>query len=163
MQSLTAFFAHITTDWIIIFALVVFVAFDVLRSGSSRAVALSVAIPLSGLLAQSIAGAAFLGSFVQQFSTPILKTSLLVALAIASFLLMLRILDRFNGDEGRPIQSLAAGIATAAIILSVWTQNPEWGTIWKFGDQIQYAFGEAFRFWWLIGGYAVLALVRRGL
>jgi hypothetical protein len=163
MQNLTSFLTGISTDWILVFALFAFIAFDVLRSGSSRAIALSIAIPLSGLLAQSIAGAAVAGGLASQFTTPLLKTSLLVALTFASFLLVLRMMDRYNDDDGRPVQSLAAGIAVTAIIVSVWTQNPQWGTIWQFGDAVQHLFGEAYRFWWLIGGYAVLALVRRGV
>ena len=67
----------------------------------------------------------------------------------------------YGSESGRPLQAALGGIAAAAIIIVVWMGMPVLNDLWNFGTQVQSIFGEAYRFWWLIGSYAALAFVRR--
>ena len=160
LQAISDFFLRIPTDWIVLFAVAVFVAFDVLRSGTSRAVALAFALPLATILSQSITGSKFLGPVTAQFSSPLLQAALFLIILIALFILVNRITSRFGEGSSQPIQALLSGLAVAAIGAVIWTQVPALDSIWHFGQTTQLIFGEAYRFWWLIVAYIALAFVR---
>ena len=47
LTSVTGAFAHVPTDWIILFVIALLITLDALRSGASRAIALSLALPIT--------------------------------------------------------------------------------------------------------------------
>ena len=150
LQAISDFFLRIPTDWIVLFAVAVFVAFDVL----------AFALPLATILSQSITGSKFLGPVTAQFSSPLLQAALFLIILIALFILVNRITSRFGEGSSQPIQALLSGLAVAAIGAVIWTQVPALDSIWHFGQTTQLIFGEAYRFWWLIVAYIALAFVR---
>jgi len=161
MQSAIDFATRIPTDWIIIVLLIIFIAFDVIRGGSSRAVALSLALPLSALLASRIPDTVLVSSIAQSFTTSTMQALFIGVIIAIALVLTYRLTATFGDDSGKPIQALIAGIATVAIVLSVWIQTPALDTLWHFGTQVQIIFGSAYSFFWLCAGYFLLAFVRR--
>ncbi len=160
-QTVTVFFTHIPTDWIILFALAVFIAFDTLRSGASRAIALALALPLTLVVATNLSDTAILGGVLGAKASPAVQAMAISLVFAVSFYVMLRISRRFSDNSSYPLQALVAGVAAAAALVVFWIQIPSLESVWKFGPQVQHIFGATFRVWWLLGAYAALAFIRR--
>ena len=152
----------VPTDWMILGAFAIFAAFDCLRSGARRACTLALALPIALLLFSASGKAAFLGGITEQFSTPILEAVLLGILVVVSYVLIGRIGLSWGGESGQTIQAALGGVALTAILTTFWLATPALDALWRFGPDAQAVFGEAYRFWWLLGSYAVLAFVRNG-
>ena len=150
---------HLPVDWIIIGVLVIVIAFDAIRSGSARAATLALTAPLTLLLFGALSHAAIAGPVVAQFSAVSAQMLLFGAVFVVTFLFMSRIVDSFSGNGG-VLQGLLAGIAGTVVLLVISLQVPALQTLWHFGPQVQLIFGEAYRFWWLLVAFAVLAFVR---
>ena len=148
------------TDWFIIGAVLVIVIIDALRSGANRASALAFAFPMTLVLVGTIPHAFLIGGLSQHLSTPLLQMALFVVLLVIVFLLSLRILFFLDGGTGSPLVALIASVAAVAIILTIWLQVPALEVIYKFGPQVRTIFGEAYRFWWMLGALLGLAAVR---
>lgn len=161
LSGIGNFFAYIPLDWIIIAALAILLAFDCLRSGTKRVIALSLAFPLAYLLFASISSARFLSSLSAQSASPMLQSLLFGAILVGMYFMMRRISSGYGRSEIALAQSAIASLAASAIVIVIWLQVPALQSIWHFGPQIQAVFGEAYKFWWLLAAYAALAFVRR--
>lgn len=159
--SVTGFFGSVPTDWIILFAVTVLVALDALRSGSGRAMALVISMPVVLLLFNAFKSAAVLAPLGSQLGTPLLQAALFIVLTFCVFLLVRRMTASWIGDSGAPLQALLAGAAATAVIAVTWVSIPAFDALWNFGGQVRDVFGEPFRFWWVLGSLAVLAFIRR--
>ncbi len=119
-SSVTGMFTSLPTDWIVLGAVVAFVALDALRSGSWRAVALVVSTPVALLLFSAFKSAAVLASLGTQLTTPLLQAVLFIVLTFAVFLLVRRMSANWISDSGAPLQALLAGLAATAVLTVTW-------------------------------------------
>ena len=160
-SSVTGMFTSLPTDWIVLGAVVAFVALDALRSGSGRAVALVVSTPVALLLFSAFKSAAVLASLGTQLTTPLLQAVLFIVLTFAVFLLVGRMSANWISDSGAPLQALLAGLAATAVLTVTWVSVPAFDALWDFGGQVRNIFGEPYRFWWVIGALGILAFIRK--
>lgn len=162
LQSLTQFFAHIATDWFILGIFAVLVLIDALRSGTRRATALSIALPLTVLFYADIPQTSLFDVIDKQFSSPIAQATVVGAIFLVLFIVLYRISGSFSSDYtgGLPLQSILAALASTAIVAVVCAELSPIQALWHFGPQAQYVFGATFRLWWLTGAYIALATVR---
>ena len=159
LPSLTSLPMNWPTDWIILGAIAAIIALDALRSGSSRAVALSLAAPLALLLTNAIPQAALLGPVSTQLTTTAAQALLFGAVFVMLFFALYRIVYSFS-ETGGVVQALLSGIAAATMLIVVWLQVPALLSLWHFGPQVQLVFGEVYRLWWLVAALIALAFVR---
>ncbi len=160
LTHIPSLLAHWPTDWIIVGAVTVFIAFDTLRSGGTRASALALALPATVLILEAVPHASGIGALAQRLSTPVLQVLLFVALFVALYILTYRIIGFFSAASGGPVQALFCGLGATAILMAVWVSMPELSALWHFGPQVQAVFSEPYRFWWLLGGYGAIAFAR---
>ena len=158
--ALSSVFANWPTNWIILGFIAVVIAAECLRAGTNRVVSLALALPLAFLILSALPSAAFLGGILEKAQTQMIQAIILLALVILAYILTYRILGFYSDSSGQPLQSLLTGVATTAILVVLWLQVPGLTSLWHFGDQVQAVFGEAYRFWWLLGSYITLAAVR---
>ena len=157
---LRTFVASAPMDWIILGALLILIAFDVLRNGASRACAVALALPGAVLLKSLLPSAFLIGDLTAELSTSVLDGVLFLIL-FASLYLLVRRMDRsYAGEGGQAIQALLCGGATVATLVVIWLQVPALAALWQFGDDVVAIFGGGFAFWWLLGSYSVLAFLR---
>ncbi len=152
---------NIPVDWFIIGVFTLLFAFDTWKSGSGRACAIALALPIAMILTEMLSETFLLGTFVGELTTPILGAIIFFIFFAALYLLMRRIDSSYGGESGRPLQAILIGFACAAIFVVIWLEVPALSAVWKFNDATTAIFGEAYRFWWLLGSYATLAFVRR--
>lgn len=160
IPSIEGLFNVWPVDWIIILAVVVFIAFDAFRSGGTRAASLALSLPVTVLTLNALSTAAFLNGLITQFSTPLLQALLFAVLFVPLYIFTYRIIGSWGVSGGAPIEALITGLAATVILLVVWLSIPALDGLWHFGPQIQYIFSESYRFWWLLASYAALAFAR---
>lgn len=151
--------SSIPTDWIVIVSFAILIAFDAVRSGTSRACALALSLPVTLFLISELPHAKVLSGIIGQFATPTLKAVLFGIIFVVAYILVRRMNASYRNNSGASIQAVIAGIATVAVVVVVWLQVPELQSIWHFGAQVQSVFGEAYRFWWVVGAFVALAFV----
>src|SRR3989344_4501624 len=157
---LRTFVASAPMDWIILGALLILIAFDVLRNAASRACAVALALPGAVLLKSDILTPFVILELTAELSTSVLDGVLFLIL-FASLYLWVRRMDRsYAGEGGQAIQALLCGAATVAILVVIWLQVPALAGLWQFGPGVAVIFGLEYAFWWLFGSYAVLAFLR---
>lgn len=159
VSSLSSIATNWPMDWIFIFAFAVVTALDAMRTGPARATALVLSLPAALLVMSQLSNALFLGPLFAQFSSPPAQAAIFAAIAVLLYIATHRLIFTFSNSLG-PLQALVVGFAATAVLLIVWLQVPGLDALWHFGDQVQAVFGAAYRFWWLVGSYVVLAAVR---
>jgi len=152
--------AHWPTDWILIGALVAFVALDTIRSGSNRACALALALPIASILFSLVPHTFILEGVLKQFGSPLAQAICYVVLLVGVYILVHRMLFMYGDSSGSPLPALMTGAALAALFTVFWLQEPALGALWTFGDQVHLVFAESYRALWLLAGYALLAYSR---
>jgi hypothetical protein len=159
-DGVIGFFAGLPGDWIAIGAFILIAAFDIMRSGAKRVCTLGLALPAAALVFSALSSAVIIGDIAGQLSSPILQGVLFVLTFVVMYILVGSIGISYGSESGRPLQATLGGIAAAAIVIVIWMGIPVLRDLWSFGPQVQMIFGEAYRFWWLIGSYAALAFSR---
>lgn len=160
MIQVTAVLGHIPIDWIVIFVCFLFIAFDTFRSGAGRASALALAFPVSAVLLSVLPSALVVGPIASQLSTPVLQAVLFAIVFAITYWLIHRIGVFYGSEAGQPLSTLLTGLAGTAIVLVFWVHSPALEAVWHFSSSIESLFAEGYRFWWLVGSYAVFAFVR---
>ena len=160
-DTVISFFTQLPADWIVLGAFVIIAALDVMRSGAKRVCTLALALPAAALVFSVLQNAAIIGDISRQFSSPVLQGVLFAIVFVVMYILVGSIGISYGSESGRPLQAALGGIAAAAIIIVIWMGTPVLNDLWNFGTQVQLIFGEAYRFWWLIGSYAALAFIRK--
>ena len=159
ISAYTSIFSAISADWIIFGGCALFFVFDSLRAGPARVMALSIALPISLLLSESVREAAFLGNFIQT-AAPAVQTGAFIALTVALFVPLYRMLDT-GSDSSPPVQAVITGIACAVILMLVLVQLPGITLPWTLGPVFLAVFSEPYRLYWFLGAFIALAISRR--
>ncbi len=157
----TDFFSNIPLDWVIIGGFALLAALDCVRSGVRRVSQVALAFPLAALLMQSLPQAFILGEAAAQFTTPLMQALLLGFVFAVLYVLIGRVGISWGSEAGQTIQAALAGVAAAGVVATMWVATPALDSLWHFGPQVQEIFGEAYRFWWLLGAYGALAYIRQ--
>jgi hypothetical protein len=160
MDAVSGLFSFIPVDWIVIISFAILIGFDAMRSGMGRACALALSLPATMLLITALPKAGILSNFTEQFTSSSFRAAVFGIVLIASYFLVRKITASHRNNRREITQSLVAGASTVAVMVVVWLQIPELQAIWQFGPQVQMVFGEAYRFWLVIGAYTALAFVR---
>ena len=160
IQALPTLPTNLPLDWIVIAALVIIFAADSLRSGAQRASIAALALPAALILYSLITKASLASAAMAQLTTPLAQALLFLGILVVMLVSIARIGISYGVEAGAPIQSTVAALAVVAILVTVWVQVPALESIWRFGPQVQAIFAESYRFWWLIGSYLALAIVR---
>lgn len=160
LDAVSGFVSHFPTDWVIILVFAVLVAGDTVRAGSARASALALSLPATLLIISTIPNAKMLSGVAGQFSSPVPKAVLFGIVFAIAYILVRRMSASYSSNTGEIIQSVLAGAAASFVAVVVWLQVPELQAIWSFGPQVQAVFGEAYRFWWIVGSYVALGFAR---
>ncbi len=147
-------------DWIVIAVFACVVALETFRAGSNRAAALALALPAALMVLAALPTAFFIGPMVSQFSGGMQGAVLFSVVLFGLFILIHKMFGFYGDSSGSFFQALIAGIATAAIAIVVWLQEPALQALWHFGPQVQAVFAEAYRFWWILLAYIALAVSR---
>lgn len=83
-----------------------------------------------------------------------------VLLTIGLFVVFYRIVD--SGLDSLGVgYALIAGIASAAVLMTVLLQLPKDTWPWEVSGAFQAVFGPGYMLFWLIGAYLVHAVIRR--
>jgi len=155
----TSVFTSIPAGWMVFFALCVLVSLDALRSGSSRATALALALPLTLFLYQLLPDAPLIGGMLPAASSPLAHVFVIGVMALLFFLLCYRMVDNFASDSSGAFSSVLVGLATSIVVVVVWSLIPPLTQWWDFGESVRAVFGE-YRFWMLLVSFIALAFAR---
>jgi hypothetical protein len=159
-DSIIAFFEHIPTDWIILFAVTVFLAFDALRSGQARVKALALSLPISLVCYTGLAKTAYLGPVISQLSMPFAQSVIALGIIVLVFLITLKATNTWGQGSQQPVSALMSGIAAAIVLLVVWLQVPPLQDLWHFGPTVQAIFGTSLSLYWMLAAFLAFAFVR---
>lgn len=157
MSAITSWFTSVPLDWIILAAFGAIVTIDAIRSGTTRATALALALPVAAFLLTLSGSTAFIGPITS--ASEMTQAIAFLALTVAVFVLAYRGMG--YGDEGSPLQSVMAGVGTTVIAISVWVSTDVLRTMWDFSPSIDAVFGSAYAVFWIVGGLVVVTLSRR--
>lgn len=160
LHSLPTLPTNLPIDWIIIAVLIVIFAIDAIRSGAQKECILALSAGIAYVLYQFLPHAAYLETSLAGMAAPLTQGLIFLALVVISAIVIMRIGLSFGDEVGKPIQAVLVGLATTAILLTFWLQIPSLQGIWHFGPQLQYFFADQYKFFWLVGGYIVLAIAR---
>lgn len=149
-----------STDIIVLCVLAAVFLFDSLRTGTTKATALTLSLPIALLLYQYTTQAALIAPFAARITTPSLSVALYAAILFVVFLAFYRITDGRASDSAYPVQAMAATVAGVIMFSIVWQLIPMATDLWNFGPMLQNIFGEAYRFWWLLVALFALAVSR---
>lgn len=144
-------------DYFILALVALIIAFDAWRSGPNRAIALSLAFALTYISLSWASGTYFLNTIEMSGYAAL---GIAFVKLIALYFILNRIVNSFGFGVGGPATALAAGLGATALSIVFWIATPTFNDLWTFGPVIQSIFGEAFRAWWLIGSFALLAFAR---
>ena len=161
LQNVLATTSTLPFEWVAIIGFALIVAVDIVTYGARKECALALALPLAAFLSGLISQSAFLDGVVTQYAaTPYASTGIFLGLTILSVLLVYRIGLSEGIESGQPLLAALGGVALTAIVLTIWTHEPMLQALWHFGPHVQTIFADQYRFFWLAGGYLVLAFVR---
>jgi hypothetical protein len=158
LTAVTGTFAHVPTDWIILSAVALLITLDALRSGASRAIALSLALPIAYTISILLPKTAFLDSVLKPFGTGIAGAIVILIIIAVLSVCTFRIARDYNSASA--LQATMAGVATTVLFVVFWIQMPLLGALWQFSFQATHVFGSTYAFLWMAGGYALLSVVR---
>ncbi len=161
IESVLGMFTNVPIDWAILAMSVIFLAFDIVRSGAKRVAILALALPATVLLISALSSDAVLGPISKQFAAPLLQAVLFAVIFVVMYVLVGRLGISYGGESGQPVQALIGGLAATVILVCIWVMTPALQSVWNFGPQVQAIFGEGYRFWWILGSFSALAFIRR--
>ena len=157
----TSFFSHLPLDWVLIGLLGIFLVIITLRAGPRLAGALALSFPVVAFVLTTIPSTAFVGGISGQLSAPLPQLILSLVVFVAVFFLVLRMVGQNIGGGALPLSALLCGLSATAVMVVALNQVLGSNPFWHFGPQVQAIFGPAYRLWWVLGSYIVLAFTRR--
>lgn len=160
IDALTGALAGVPIDWLILGALALIAAVDILRSGARRICVAALALPVALLLFSTMQDAAFVNTLLAQLSTPVLQAALIGVLFVVMYIIIGRLGLSWGDESGQVIQAALGGVAFAVVVATFWLATPELASVWKFGAQTSEIFSEQYRFFWILGSYGIFAYIR---
>lgn len=153
------YLSHIPVDWFIAFAVFALAAFDGYRSGAARASAAAIALPLAVFLANMAYSTFALGAALAALHASAYPAAIIGILFVALFLIIGRMVEPAFGAGGI-ISALLGGAGGMAVVLPLLAATPALAALFHFSVALQSVFGDAYRLYWIIGGYVALAFAR---
>ena len=159
IEAVKAIFTTLPVDVVaaVLFAVVITVI--TLRFGASLAISLSLSVIVSNVLFGYLPNTFMIGPAVSKLASATIAGGIYVGLLALMTLVFYRIMSTLTDDSARPMFAIATGLATTAVVLTMWQVTPL-HTFWAFGAVFQGAFGEAYRLFWLILAFIAFAFVR---
>lgn len=157
MQSVFSAVASLATDWFIVGGLLMLIFFDVLRAGSGRVIALTLACLATYFVLDVFAQTRFIGSVALDGFAHVVFIVILFAL---SYILMRRLTVSYGDIGDSVLTSLFTAAAAVVCFLSFWILTPALSNIWQFGGFFQTLFSSSFSLFWILGSMFVMALSR---
>lgn len=158
LSSLSGTFSGVPVDWIVLLSIAVLFIVDAMRSGASRAISLSLALPITYVVSAILPKTAFIGTPYAGLGASSRGIALLIILAVIS-LIVFRMTRDYSSAQ--PLKAILTGLATAILLAVFWIQMPGLTALWQASEQVTYIFGAAYSLFWLIASYLALAAVRR--
>lgn len=160
-QTIVSSLSHISADWLIIAILVIVFTVDALRSGSGRAAALALSLPIASVFFSGLSKTALVAPLFAATQSPLSQAIIFVLLSVGLYLILNRIMPRYDDiSSWSPLLGVLAGVAAAIAILVTWVHLPFLAAIWQFHAPIPFLFDDPFRLWWLLASFLALAFVR---
>lgn len=160
-QSILSAVTSLATDWFFIAVLFIVIAFDVMRAGPGRSIALALSCVFSAHIFTLIPGAVFAGPLASQLSDGFSRTLVFAAIFAVSYVLIRRLTYSYGDLGGEIFFSLFTALATSAILLATWISTPALAHLWVFGTLFQTVFASTYTLWWIVVGFVILAVSRR--
>lgn len=160
IHALSATFSHLPIDWIILGLFVTLVALFSLRAGTALAVSFALATPIALVIFQTVPTTAGISAVVDHVQTPLLQAILFCVLLAVLLVCINRSISGHFSQSALPLKALLVGVTAGIIATVVFLQVDAVQTLWRFNPQITAIFGAAYRFWWLIASYGILAFAR---
>ncbi len=151
----------LTIHWIVFLCIVLVFSLESFRSGSSRAVTFSIALPLTLLFSNWLSNAFLLNQILKIYvNTSTLQVALFSTLFILFFFLTHRMLASSPSGMGGVLPAVLSGFAATIVLMTIWSQIPGLIGFWNFGDSVSAFFGDSYRAFWLLGSFLILGYVR---
>lgn len=160
MQTIQDTLVHLSTDWIILAILLIVLAVDGVRSGITRSAAIVCASIITLALYPLLARTVVLSTIVGNLSTPVLQAGLFGGLYIFLFLVLFRIIHRYDSYSPGLLYAFLSALAATASIAAMWIASGVLQNVWRFGAPVSSIFGASYAFLWFAGSLVVISIVR---
>jgi hypothetical protein len=157
-MQLNAITHLITIDWIIFGIVLLSSAIDTWRSGSSRSMAVALALPLAFTFYSTMSSAVGVGSLAS--SGGMTGALVFLGLTAGAFFVCRKIVGAFYPDEGVFPVALITGIATTVLLAAFWSQTLVLHTLWKGSGTFASIFSANLNWWYSLAAYAALVYIR---
>ena len=155
--GVAAFTGSVSTDVMVLDALLVVLVLLTLYSGAAQAVSIGLASLFAPVLLIFAKEAAFLSAI--PLDTPSYeRTFLLILFALLAVLFKLMTRDILHMTA--PMQAIIAGISASCLVLLAWVSTPVLADWFRFGPTITAIFDASFRFWWILVAFALFGFSR---
>ena len=159
IEAIKAIFTTLPVDVVATVLFAVAITVITLRLGASLAISLSLSLTVSNVLFSFLPDTFMVGPAVSKLASATVAGGIFVGLLVVMTLVFYRIMSTLSDDSARPMFAIATGLATTAVVLTMWQVTPL-HTFWAFGTVFQGAFGAAYRLFWLLLAFIAFAFVR---
>ncbi|HEY4487812.1 MAG TPA: hypothetical protein VI483_03560 [Candidatus Paceibacterota bacterium] len=156
-----SFISGIPIDAIILIIFAVIVMIDAFRSGTRRVVVLTLTAPITLILYSALLNAAFIGKTLTALTAPSVRAGIVAATFVLVYIMIYRLVPPSFNAASSPLQAIVAGLAAATVLAVLWVQTPALMAMWAPSEMVQVIFGSAYRLYWLVGAFLILAFSRR--
>lgn len=160
VQSVSSFFLQVPIEAVAALVFVGLLAFDAYRSGTGRATAFALSMPIAHTLFLMIPHTIGISGLSASLESPMLQTGLFVVLFAATFFLIHRMLMASFGIPSPFMLALLCGVATLVVGVVTILQIPALVTVLHPSTMVQAIFAAPYHFIWIIGAYLALAFAR---
>ncbi len=159
--SIATTFSGLPVDWVLVGLTAILLVLFTLRAGTRVAFTLALSFPVVAFVLGALSNTAFLSTLTSQLTGSAAHLGLALGVFFLVSILVFRILGSGFVRSALPLSALLSGLAATVITVVFLNQILGSNPIWHFGPQVQAIFGSAYRLWWVLGSYMVLAFARR--
>jgi hypothetical protein len=159
MANLATLSSFWPTDWVIITAVMILVALESFRAGTTRAAVLTLTLPIALYMYEALEKAYLISPLIEKITLPYGKAAVFGVLFVGIFFFVSRIFSSFDVGSGA-VPAVFSSVSSVVVFLLVWVQVPALQEVWKFGSSLDTAFGDPYRFFWALGALGLLAFAR---
>ena len=157
--SVLAHIPNVPVDWMVIGLFAIFLIVVTLRMGTRVPLALALSLPLVAFIVDAIPSTALLSS-LHQSSNPLVQLAIATGVFVVLYIVIFRALGGGFMKSALPLTAILASLAATIIAVVFFNEILGENTVWHFGSQMQTIFGAAYRLWWLLASFLVLAFIR---